>query len=65
MKFAFSLHSIELMKLRQISKGIVTEILENPDQVIKNGDQRIYQAVRGSGKQRYLFRIFVNIKKET
>ena len=65
MKFTFSNHALEQMKLRHISKAVVEAILENPQQVIKENGHRIYQSVITMEKTNYLIRIFVVHKKST
>jgi hypothetical protein len=62
MDYIFSMHSLEQMKHRNISKETVLSILRNPDEIkIENG-KKIYQSVVTEVEKKYLFRIFVNIQ---
>lgn len=60
MHFEFSLHSLEQIKLRGISKETVKLILEYPDDTLYEiENQIIYQKVI----ENYLYRVFVNGNK--
>lgn len=61
MKFVFSKHATEQMKLRNISKNVVEKILSNPAQIKNENGKKVYQSVVDNGK--YLIRIFVNHHK--
>jgi len=63
MKFAWSKHSLEQLERRGISASLVENVLKDPDQVITEGSQTIYQAVIEEQKKSYLVRIFVNSDK--
>lgn len=64
MSFVFSKHALEQMKLRQISRSIVEEILEKPQQIIKENNIWIYQSIVFKKRKNYLIRIFINHKKK-
>jgi hypothetical protein len=59
MKFVFSNHAIEQMKLRNISQTIVEKILKNPQQIIKENGHKIYQSIVKMGSGNYLIRVFI------
>jgi hypothetical protein len=59
MKFVFSNHEIEQMKLRNISQTIVEKILKNPQQIIKENGHKIYQSIVKMGSGNYLIRVFI------
>lgn len=61
MNFIFSKHASEQMELRNISQSVIEEILENPEQIKIEEDNKVYQSVVEKG--RFLIRIFVNDKK--
>jgi len=65
MKFTFSNHALEQMKLRRISKAIVESIMENPQEVIKENGHKIYQSIVKMERTNYLIRIFVVHKNNT
>ena len=64
MKIEFSKHALGQMQQRQISVAIVTEILKNPDQVLDQNDNKVYQSIISLEDERYLIRIFVNENKD-
>ncbi|MEO0059371.1 MAG: hypothetical protein RLZZ312_1018 [Bacteroidota bacterium] len=60
MNYQFSLHSLEQIKLRDLSKEIVGVVIQQPDDVIFEPDnQMVYQKVI----ENYLYRVFVNNEK--
>ena len=60
MHFEFSLHSLEQIKLRGISKELVELVLNYPDEIANEFEnQIIYQKVI----ENYLYRVFVNSNK--
>ena len=60
MQFEFSLHSLEHIKLRGISKELVELVLDYPDEIANEFEnQIIYQKVI----ENYLYRVFVNSNK--
>ncbi len=60
MLFEFSLHSLEQIKLRSISKEIVELVLNNPDEIIIQDDnQQVFQKIVAN----YLYRVFINTNK--
>ena len=63
MEFEFSKHALEQIKLRQISLAIANKVLKNPDQVVKENGNRIYQSIISTAGKKYLIRIFVNTHK--
>ncbi|WP_026947706.1 DUF4258 domain-containing protein [Algoriphagus marincola] len=64
MKFTFSIHALEQLKVREIPRKQVIKVLENPDQVYSESDGNeivIYQSVfRKDTDEAYLIRVFVN-----
>jgi hypothetical protein len=60
MLFEFSLHSLEQMKLRSITKEIVELVLNEPDEIIIEDDnQKVFQ----KRVDNYLYRVFINTDK--
>ena len=60
MLFEFSLHSLEQIKLRSITKETVELVLNQPDEIIVEDDnQKVYQKVVDN----YLYRVFINTNK--
>ncbi len=60
MLYEFSLHSLEQIKLRSISKEIVELVLNEPDEiVIEDENQQIFQKII----KNYLYRVFINANK--
>jgi hypothetical protein len=60
MLFEFSLHSLEQMKLRSITKEIVELVLKEPDEIIIEDDnQKVFQKCVDN----YLYRVFINTNK--
>jgi len=63
MKYIISKHCYEQIKIRGISVEEVDLVLNKPDSIIKQDNSiSVYQAL--SENKKYLFRIFVNIKKQ-
>ncbi len=50
--------------LRQIQLNVVWQIIQNPQQVIEDGNLAILQSIVEEDGQKYLLRIFVNLRKE-
>ncbi len=50
--------------LRQIQLNVVWQIIQNPQQVIEDGNLTILQSIVEEDGQKYLLRIFVNLRKE-
>ena len=63
-EFSISNHAREQMELRGISEEVLMKILNVAQQVITEGDKRIYQSIINFEDGNYLVRIFVNIEKE-
>jgi hypothetical protein len=60
MNYQFSSHSLDQIKLRNLSKEIVGIVIQQPDDVIFEPDnQMVYQKVI----ENYLYRVFVNNEK--
>jgi hypothetical protein len=60
MLFEFSLHSLEQIKLRSITKEIVELVLNEPDEIIIEDDnQKVFQKIVDN----YLYRVFINTDK--
>jgi hypothetical protein len=64
MAIVFSNHALEQIALRQIHLSIIKDILEFPQQTIKEDDQTIYQSIINFEDTKYLVRVFVNTKVE-
>ncbi len=60
----FSKHARERMKSRGISVDQVTDVMENPDDVISQPCKTIYQKKIYKKNSLYLYRVFVNSCKE-
>jgi len=53
------------MKKRGIAKAIVSNVLNQPDQVISKANYTIYQSILlEENDKRYLYRVFVNTNKK-
>jgi hypothetical protein len=62
MSFRFSNHALEEMKKRKVPISFVETVLENPQQILQQGEEiTIYQPQMdfGTGKL-YLLRVFIN-----
>jgi len=60
MLFEFSIHSLEQIKLRSISKEIVELVINEPDEmIIEDDNQQIFQKII----ENYLYRVFINTNK--
>jgi len=59
----FSKHALEQVVLRQIQLKVVWQIIQNPQQVIEDGNLAILQSIVEEDGQKYLLRIFVNLRK--
>ena len=60
MLFEFSLHSLEQIKLRSITRETVELVLNEPDEVIiENDNQKVFQKIVDN----HLYRVFVNSNK--
>jgi len=63
MKFEISKHCLEQIRRRGINLDEILEVLHNPGTVLQQDeDVSVYQSL--SNDQQYVFRIFVNIKKQ-
>jgi hypothetical protein len=64
MKYLFSQHAIEQMRIRGISREIIEIILSEPDQTVEQDNLKIFQSITHDlEKQRFLIRVFVNMHK--
>ena len=64
MEFTFSKHAKDQFGIRGISLEVVHGIINNPEQIIKDGPCKIiYQRAMTENNKKYLYRIFVNICK--
>jgi hypothetical protein len=60
MLFEFSLHSLEQMKLRSITRETIDLVMIEPDKVIIEDDnQRVFQKIVDN----YIYRVFINSNK--
>lgn len=64
MEIEFSLHALEQMQKRKISLDTIQNVLDEPLQVIEQGDKHIFQAVVSFDSKNYLVRVFVNVIKQ-
>ena len=65
MDYHVSKHASYQFSLRNINLIVVTDILENPDRIIKQETcKHIYQKGIVENDKKYLYRIFVNVCKE-
>lgn len=64
--FELSTHAMEQAELRKIKHETIFRVLENPDRVINEGNgQLVYQSIEKEiNGNAYLYRIFVNSKKD-
>ena len=63
MNYIISKHCYEQIKLRAINVEEIDLVLKNPDNILKQDNNiAVYQALNEN--KNYLFRIFVNIKKQ-
>ena len=64
MKIEFSIHALERMEIRGISKSEVTEVLENFDSS-ENQDieTKIFSKILIESNKTYLYRVFFNTTK--
>ncbi|MBC8321342.1 MAG: DUF4258 domain-containing protein [Bacteroidetes bacterium] len=64
MNFKYSKHAIEQIDHRNLDIKLIDEILENPDRIIVDATGlSIYQKLDIINQKPYLYRIFVNTKK--
>ena len=63
MIYVFSMHALEQMKTRAISKEIVEKILAKPDQISTHEDLAVFQGLEKGDKTLFLIRVFVNMRK--
>lgn len=64
MEFEFSLHALERMEIRGISKSEVKEVLKNFDSEIKQEKEiRIFSKLIVKENKTWLYRVFVNTIK--
>lgn len=60
MLFEFSLHCLEQMKLRSITRETIDLVMKDPDDVIIEDDnQKVFQKIVDN----YLYRVFINYNK--
>jgi hypothetical protein len=65
MSFQYSKHSLEQIKFRELDQGIIDELLDHPDQIIKQDKHSVfYQKLVREGNKQYLYRILVNTEKQ-
>jgi hypothetical protein len=65
MSFQYSKHSLEQIKLRELDQGIIDALLENPDQIIKQGNHSVFfQKLVKQDNKLYLYRVLVNTEKQ-
>ncbi len=55
----FSKHALEQLDLRRIPLEAVKDVLQNPQQLIKD-EETIYQSITNFEGKEYLVRVFVN-----
>jgi hypothetical protein len=64
LEYTISQHASEQMTKRVISKTIVNNVLNQPDQIIRKANYTIYQSILKENAKRYLYRVFVNTNKK-
>ena len=60
MKFVFSKHALDQIKLRQIKKEDILKAIEKPLETITTKEEKVFHHVIISEGKKYLLRIFVN-----
>jgi hypothetical protein len=64
MNFIYSKHSLEQIKLRELDQSIIDDLLENPDQIIKQDNHSVFfQKLVKQDNKLYHFRVLVNTEK--
>jgi hypothetical protein len=64
MKFIYSNHALEQIKRRNLSPNLISEVLNNPENIIDAGNLKVFQSVFETEQlTRYLLRVFVNTRK--
>lgn len=64
MNFAYSQHALEQIKLRELSKSVVDDVLSEPSTMVRQDDMvTVYQKLVIEGDKLYLYRVFVNYVK--
>lgn len=65
MKFVFSQHALDQIKIRGISKETVLAIVFEPDSIVDEDETiRIYSKLVNNDSKIYLYRVFVNYLKQ-
>jgi hypothetical protein len=65
MNFHYSKHSLEQIKLRQLDQVIIDELLDHPDQIIKQDKHTVFfQKLVTEYNKQYLYRVLVNTEKQ-
>ena len=64
MEYTISQHASKQMTKRGISKAIVNNVLNQPDQLISKANYTIYQSILKENDKRHLYRVFVNTNKK-
>ena len=66
MKYTFSKHAIEQIERRNISRTVIDEVISHPENIIKHDNcVKVFQKVIDDSKNKYLYRVFVNICKKS
>ena len=59
--FRFSKHAEERMASRGLSKDLVFEVINNPDNIVLlDSSLFVYQKIVVEGKKTFLYRVFIN-----
>jgi len=61
MEYSYSAHALEQITRRNLSKNLIQEVLNNPDQIIDNGSLKVFQSIIETDQSsKHLLRVFVN-----
>ena len=61
-EFVLSIHANEQIERRAIDIQLVYDVLNNPEQIVRQENELIYQSIVVIKQRRYLLRIFINEK---
>lgn len=64
MEFSYSNHALEQINRRNLKLDLIKEVLDNPDQIIDNGNLKVFQSIIETDQSsKHLLRVFVNTDK--
>jgi len=64
MKYNFSIHALEQLERRKISRSEIDTVVQHPRQIMKGKDYEIYQKIISNNNKKYLLRVFINKTKQ-